>query len=86
MPKGGHRVHDLSTDAGLQSFIDSLPDEGELRAELAGVLPERRCAVCGILLPLGSRKDMRTCSHAHRQQLYWRRLKARRQLEVQKSR
>jgi hypothetical protein len=68
-------MHDLPTDAGLQSFIDSLPDEAELRAELGEVLPEKRCVVCQSVLALGSRRDRRTCSNACRQALYERRLK-----------
>jgi predicted nucleic acid-binding Zn ribbon protein len=66
-------VQDLSTDEGIQRYIDSLPSEQELRAELGELLPERRCAVCRSLLPIGSRKDMRTCSAACRTSLYERR-------------
>jgi hypothetical protein len=69
-------AYDLSTDEGLQAFIDSLPDEAGLRAELGEVLPQKRCAVCRILLPIGSRKDMRFCGAACKQAAYERRLKA----------
>ena len=67
---------DVSTDEGLQDFIDSLPTEAELRAELGEVLPSRRCAVCQSLLTLGTRSDTRTCSQNCRQFAYEQRLKA----------
>jgi hypothetical protein len=67
---------DVSTDEGLQGFIDSLPDEAGLRAELGDVLPLKRCATCKTLLTIGSRRDRKTCSQACRQALYERRLKA----------
>jgi hypothetical protein len=67
---------DVSTDEGLQAFIESLPTEAELRAELGDLLPQRRCAVCQILLPIGVRKDTRTSSQNCRQHAYEQRLKA----------
>lgn len=66
---------DLSTDEGLLAFIDSLPDEAELRGELGDVLPQKRCAVCRSLLPIGTRADTKTCSQNCRQALYEARLK-----------
>jgi len=62
---------------GLAAFIEALPDEAELRAELGEVLPEKRCAVCKTLLEIGSRSDRRTCSHVCRQALYERRCRER---------
>ena len=66
-----------TTDADLAAFIEDLPSEEELRAELGSVLPERRCAVCQTLLELNSRRDRVTCSGACRTALWYRRRKAR---------
>jgi hypothetical protein len=59
------------------AFMDSLPDEEALRAELGELLPERRCAVCQSVLSIGSRCDRLYCSNACKQYAYEQRWKAR---------
>jgi hypothetical protein len=67
----------LMSDDELAAFVDALPSEEELVAELAALFPDHVCAVCGSSLLL-YRSDARTHSNACRQKAYRARLVERR--------